>query len=764
MTNDEFFAALIAADNLDAAIQAVGAFVAADDNAQWVPVGARENNRGTIEVSADPGRSLVERLTNAIDAVLEAEHDSHSGVPECRSPKEAAVAWLAIPASGLSELTPAARRGLAQRVSIHVMPGSGRDARTIEVRDRGVGLRPDQMPHTILSLNESNKMQKHYLAGAYGQGGSSTFASAKCTLIASRRVGSDSIGFTVVRYEDLPPEDYKIGRYVYLVVAGGVLPAITADERFAAGTVVKHFGYDLSDYKSPLGPNSVYGLLNQVLFDPILPVWLDDRVHNYRRVIKGARNALNGAVDEGDEGGGRTRLSHHVPLFFADLGADLGLLGIEYWVLERPTTSNKRPSAAFVNPSKPIVLTINGQNQAEFSQMLIRKFAELPYLRERLICHVDCNRLTASAKRALFVSNREDARRGFVYEAIQNEVLRVLRSDDELTRLNTLARDETLEQRDETAIQQVRREVAKLLRLQGLNVGQGEGVRSGTDQSGTERPTPRPRPRPTPRPIDLKEPPTFIRFVWPTDTDLTLHPGQRRYLRIETDANSEYHDAADPLRSRINMIILCAGVTSKGSTPLKGGRMRVVADAAADARIGDTGVVRVELTRVGLPTLSDERPLRIVERPQAKKDKTTLTLPPFDTVAVNGPDDPKWTQLSWPDSIETVASSAEVESGILTIYYSTAFPKFAAQRELLERRDVALADSFTKRYEIWIAVHSLMLHKIEEEQPTETASYDDDTETTEALERAERCRAAALAALFAAREVEASLAAAKAAD
>src|SRR5207244_9694321 len=50
----------------------------------WVPVGDRPNNRGVIEVSADPGRALVERLTNAIDAVIEAEHRRRNGVPEDR--------------------------------------------------------------------------------------------------------------------------------------------------------------------------------------------------------------------------------------------------------------------------------------------------------------------------------------------------------------------------------------------------------------------------------------------------------------------------------------------------------------------------------------------------------------------------------------------------------------------------------------------------------------------------------------------------------
>ncbi|HXG08110.1 MAG TPA: hypothetical protein VNI77_12380 [Nitrososphaera sp.] len=47
-----------------------------------MPVGGegRENNRGQIEIGTDPGKGIVERITNGIDAVLELEHDRHNGI------------------------------------------------------------------------------------------------------------------------------------------------------------------------------------------------------------------------------------------------------------------------------------------------------------------------------------------------------------------------------------------------------------------------------------------------------------------------------------------------------------------------------------------------------------------------------------------------------------------------------------------------------------------------------------------------------------
>jgi len=40
---------------------------------QWVPVGGYEANFGLISIGSDPGHALVERVTNAIDAIIERE-------------------------------------------------------------------------------------------------------------------------------------------------------------------------------------------------------------------------------------------------------------------------------------------------------------------------------------------------------------------------------------------------------------------------------------------------------------------------------------------------------------------------------------------------------------------------------------------------------------------------------------------------------------------------------------------------------------------
>ncbi|MEL7240302.1 MAG: hypothetical protein AAGK78_15700, partial [Planctomycetota bacterium] len=88
-------------------------------------VGDRPNNRGVIEVSSNPGRAVVERVTNAIDAVLDAEFVAHDGKPAVGSPREAATTWLNVPDDGLSGMTAAERRKLAKRVTVRLRGGSG---------------------------------------------------------------------------------------------------------------------------------------------------------------------------------------------------------------------------------------------------------------------------------------------------------------------------------------------------------------------------------------------------------------------------------------------------------------------------------------------------------------------------------------------------------------------------------------------------------------------------------------------------------------
>jgi hypothetical protein len=734
----------------------------------WSPIGGNQNNRGPIEVSADPGRSVVERITNAIDAVIELAHQEREGRPTCATPGQAATAWFGVPTRGVGELSQAERQSLADNVVVRLLEGSSREARTLEILDRGIGLAADEMPDTILSINRSNKLQKFYLAGTFGQGGSSTYYNSRISLLASKKASESETGFTLVRFVDLPPEQFKSGYYAYLTVDGRLPRATSWPARESHGTLVRHFGYELSKYDAALGPASLYGLFNQILFDPVLPFWLHNEVRGYKRSIAGARARLNNAsTDESDDASSRNRVVHKQELFYIDL-IDHGRVAIEYWVLEQ-RNDKQHPTRGFIDPDKPIILTLNGQNQCELSRIVVRKLADLPFLQHRLICHVKCDTLTPAAKRSLFTSTREQARDSLVLRRIQDEVVALLKADEELERLNAESRAAMVSQENDEQSRYIRKEVGRLLRIQGIEFAQGAGVgtwatdgepggagRSGKGVQEVARQR-RSRTPKKPTPIELREPPTYIRIVWEDDTAIRFYPGRQRWIRIETDAQSIYHDPLELTKSKL-AFTLGSDLKLVGTTKLAGGRMMAKIRCSPEAAVGSNSRFQIGLHLADGSVLSDVRPVEIVAPPVASPDKQKLSMPEFEFIAVDGPEDGGWSQLGWPDDVGAVASHSQLEGAKLTVYYSRAFPDFVKALQTFEQRSPADAQAFELRYRIWLAVHSYLLEQVEVETRANTASeaavatlqQADDEEK----QRSERCRVARMAAMVAANEVK----------
>jgi hypothetical protein len=289
-----------------------------------------------------------------------------------------------------------------------------------------------------------------------------------------------------------------------------------------------------------------------------------------------------------------------------------------------------------------------------------------------------------------------------------------------------------------------------LLRIAGAAVQESGGARG---KEGNGRVVKR-GPRVKPLPIEPTDPPTFIRIVWDEEKDIPFYGGQRRYIRIETDANSDYHDADDLRRSRINIAV---GHDLKvfGTSPLKGGRMRVGIESTVSVAVGSTGSIRVELYRKGLPALSDERQYRIVELPQSKDQERKATLPDFDVIPVAGPEEDDWDYITDDEDVDVArhASGAVMNAGKLYVYYSTAFPRFETEFRRFEQQKPALAQSFQARYELWLAVHSLLMY-----QEETVSSIPADEATLIESKRQERCRLATIAAMVASQEIKTGVA------
>lgn len=222
----------------------------------WRDLGDRPNNAGTVQIASSAASALIERVTNAIDGMLEMRAEEHVGAPPS-SPREAAREWFAVPRHGIGDLSDSERRSLASNIRV-VLEDSGDPSRpTVRVIDRGIGQHPTDAHATLLSLNENNKVGKPYLQGAYGQGASATYRFGRYTLIAMRRKPSlnggraDLVGWTVVWEDPGDPYVDKLPIYRYLVDSAGEIPvfdpALLSDPDWH-GVSVTHVAYDLRGY------------------------------------------------------------------------------------------------------------------------------------------------------------------------------------------------------------------------------------------------------------------------------------------------------------------------------------------------------------------------------------------------------------------------------------------------------------------------------------------------------------------------------------
>src|SRR5664279_2997290 len=259
----------------------------------WLPLGEKEGNFGLVNIGSDPGFAFIERITNALDALIDeaARRAPPAVVAELGSPRAAVAALFAIPEGRTIHLAPERQEQLAQDVTVTIGDGTVYARPLLEVRDTGTGLAPEAMPTTILNLAGSNKIAKPYLAGAYGQGGSTTFAfSPDGTIVASATDESD-VGITFVRYFELDARKNKNGRYEYLsrpANAGvGRIPRSTVT--FARGTLVRHFDYDLGAYAGDarLPERSLLALAQTALFDPVLPFTIVENRARFRAAQAG---------------------------------------------------------------------------------------------------------------------------------------------------------------------------------------------------------------------------------------------------------------------------------------------------------------------------------------------------------------------------------------------------------------------------------------------------------------------------------------------
>lgn len=258
----------------------------------WLPVGLDRGNGGRIRLAGEPLNPIAERLVNGMEALIELRRTRQlslsPGATAPRNPREAAQRYFdLLPLDQIERLAPdraSALRDVRDQVrkllAIYLDYDKVAGEFAVTVRDKGIGQTPAKLHRTLLSLGNSDKPEKPYLIGLFGQGGSSTFMAAQYSIVLSRRAPDvlgqgegDGVGWSIVR--QIFPEGRRDPYFAYLAAEdNGAVPFFSgpvADaSNFVHGSQLTHIGYDFGGSSGAI-TRTMYQGLNHVLFNPILP-------------------------------------------------------------------------------------------------------------------------------------------------------------------------------------------------------------------------------------------------------------------------------------------------------------------------------------------------------------------------------------------------------------------------------------------------------------------------------------------------------------
>ncbi len=695
----------------------------------WVPLGNNPANYGLITTGSDPYNGITERITNAMDAMIELDVELKPVLKKCGSPRAAVEAIYNLKDGNLRQVADPEVGRLATNIKVRFLDGSEAKKPTIEFLDRGIGRHPSEFPSTLLGLGMRYKVTRFYLIGAYGQGGQTSFAYADYGIVVSRKHRSlltagqqDEVGWSIVRLRDPSTETelHKFGRWEYCVVSGTMdVPTIAPRAlpfAFENGTLIRLVSYDLprgsSDVLQPA--STAWSFLSQALFDPILPIRLyeeRDRFEKRDRAMSGlSRRLFRG----GKEAKARVALSNTYRL---ELGPN-GFARINYWALT-PVDETDRWSdirKGLVGPGQAVFITINGQRHHVEPTSFLRDRANLTYANDHVIVQVDCDGLSKDAKKRLITSTRERMIEGETKDLLLDEIASHLRQDRPLLGFEEERKRRFLEARSTRDTTRIRKLVGRFI---ADNPDLRDLIRARSDEKEAGEKIERKPSEPAedteeeiaPEELvvpELKAVPTFLRVANRKDP-IPVEKGGSALVRLETDANDSYFESS--WEEHFRAIHLQNLAVQKSLSALRGGKISYHLHIPSTARVGSRETIRFELDLPEGGKLSVDRDVVCVKPVDRTKTKGEAKYPQPNIVPLSQSKDPAlWQELSWSSqSVGRVYLGKTTEPGIY-VNMDNAHLKGAAR---LHGGDKDLLKAIEDRYVSGVAYY-LVLRKAEE--------------------------------------------------
>ena len=714
------------------------------DPANWRPYGGTENNYAIIEnQQASPVPALVEKVTNAIDAIL-MRRCREEGIaptsPEAPQTVEAAVERF-FPNQTDWDL-PDAQRAQARDIQV-IADGPTTDTSAI-VYDRGTGQRPDDFERTFLSLVRGNKNAIPFVQGKYNMGGTGALVFCgknRYQLVGSRHHQGGPFGFTLVRRHPVTAEERETRKntwYEYLTLDGQIPRFEVGDSetldlglhgrQFDTGTVIKLYSYALPSGNRTFS-RDLSRSINEYLFDPALPLLMVEKASRYPndralvRSIYGLRRDIEG--------------SPYVETRFTETRApdDIGTFKATVYVFRNRAEGRSAKETRdyvrreFFKNGMTVLFSQNGQVHGHYTTEFVTRTLKYHILKSHLLIHVDCSDLRMEFRNELFMASRDRIRGG-----------------DEAARLRALLAETLKGSRLKEIYRQRRQSVAvegddaqDLLRSLAKNLPLNSDLVRLLDQSlRLDRADPGRAPsQRTPRPSgtgDQSEDyvgnrfPSFLQVdVKGTDEDGTptvqVPLGGARQVTLRSDVEDEYFDrTSEPGTLRIDLLDFRSSGAGGGgghtpsdvtevfdvtrSSPDQGA-IRVRFAPKADLSVGDAARVRATLSGAG-EDFEGVFWVRVTERqPSSKRPPTppdpVVGLPDLVTVRETPGDGEKgWADVEafgfdhrtvmHPDLDDTDALTAvyvNLDSRVLKDYKSKRRLKSREQMETAERRYIS---------------------------------------------------------------------------
>jgi hypothetical protein len=531
-------------------------------------LGDRRANWSAVAGGADPRTAPFERVTNMFDAVLELEAQRRQDV-SCVSPQEAAHRFLAVPAGGAQELTDAEARRLAARcrVTLHDSDDPKRTP-TIAFRDYGIGLSRAEMPTTILSLEGSNKLDKFYLHGLFGKGGSVACMYSAATVFISRKHPQllqpdeeDRVSVAVVRRDDR--EDVRLPFFRYLANPDGTVFSAPASEvEFEPGTLVLHVNYQADKLGTSTWQQeeSIYALAETNLFRPTLPYLLaDERTGEANRRPEGrGAERLMGLGRRLDKVGTPEGLKRRGGPAELDV-PNLGKITVRWWLFE---SIDRVRRGRLARGYHTLFMTGGQVHHSWDRQGFVTRVEGRKRVAAALIVEVDLDAIPQKKRVTIFSSFRDRMIHSSEAVALEHAVADWLGNDPDLGEAERELVREALSSSGNGVSRQLRNKLNSLIRQRIPSIMR-------TAEVSTPRP---PKPR---QEEDLHPEPTILTGP----EQITVLPGKPKSIYLQLNA----HDGFIPDLGEFDIVPRTPAVTlsfSRGA--LRAGRLQasVTVDAA----------------------------------------------------------------------------------------------------------------------------------------------------------------------------------------